>query len=213
MAPWILFCAAGCAGVLASEWRGSRLGVWVFKPLAATAFIAAALAAGALDSGYGMLVLAGLCLCWLGDVLLIPNGSEPSFLAGIGSFLLGHVLYGVAFLSLGLDVVGLAVGALVALGGGAWVLRWLRPHLEGVFRVAVPAYVVVIGAMLALAIGAAWAGASLAVAVGAAAFAASDIAVARDRMVQASFANGAWGLPLYFAAQLVIASTVAGATG
>lgn len=212
MAPWILLCAAGCAAVLVSEWRGARLGVWIGKPLAATAFVVAALDAGALASSYGSLVLAGLVLCWLGDVLLIPNDSEPSFLAGIGSFLLGHVLYGVAFTSLGVDGAALAAGVVIAILGAALILPWLRPHLDGVFRTAVPAYVVVIGAMLALAIGAVGAGATPLIALGAAAFAVSDVAVARDRMVQPSFANGAWGLPLYFAAQLVLASTVTGTT-
>jgi hypothetical protein len=36
----------------------------------------------------------------------------------------------------------------------------------------------------------------------------SELAGARHRFVANSFANRAWGLPLYFAAQLVLASTV-----
>jgi phage shock protein PspC (stress-responsive transcriptional regulator) len=48
---------------------------------------------------------------------------------------------------------------------------------------------------------------------GAALFYASDLTVARDRFVASGFANGAIGLPLYFAAQLVIAHTVASAAG
>ena len=43
---------------------------------------------------------------------------------------------------------------------------------------------------------------------GALAFAISDLAVARERFVTPSFVNGAWGLPLYFAAQLTLAGTV-----
>jgi uncharacterized membrane protein YhhN len=208
MAPWILLCAASCAGLLVSEWREARVGVWIFKPIAATAFLAAALAAGALDSDYGRLMLAGLGLCWLGDVLLIPKGSEPAFLGGLTSFLLGHVVYAVAFASLGVEASWLA-GAMVGIALlAAIVLRWLAPHLEGVFRLAVPAYVVVIGSMLATAIAAAGAGATVGVALGAAAFAVSDLAVARDRLVKHEFINGAWGLPLYFAAQLVLAGSV-----
>jgi hypothetical protein len=41
-------------------------------------------------------------------------------------------------------------------------------------------------------------------------FALSDISVARDRFVSKAFANRAWGLPMYFAAQLILASTVSG---
>jgi len=48
-----------------------------------------------------------------------------------------------------------------------------------------------------------------AIALGAAMFALSDVSVARDRFVAKAFVNRAWGLPLYFAAQLILASTVA----
>jgi hypothetical protein len=32
--------------------------------------------------------------------------------------------------------------------------------------------------------------------------------VARDRFVEQAFVNGAWGLPLYFAAQIVLALSI-----
>lgn len=44
---------------------------------------------------------------------------------------------------------------------------------------------------------------------GALAFTASDVSVARDRFVQHGFVNRAWGLPFYYAAQLLIAATPA----
>jgi hypothetical protein len=47
--------------------------------------------------------------------------------------------------------------------------------------------------------------------VGALLFFVSDLAVARDRFVSPGFANAAWGLPLYYAATLVLAATVRGA--
>ena len=40
---------------------------------------------------------------------------------------------------------------------------------------------------------------------GAALFFVSDLAVARDKFVGASFLNRAWGLPAYYAGQLLIA--------
>ena len=49
--------------------------------------------------------------------------------------------------------------------------------------------------------------------VGAFGFALSDVSVARDRFVEPAFANGAWGLPAYFASQCVIAYTVHGVAG
>jgi hypothetical protein len=39
-------------------------------------------------------------------------------------------------------------------------------------------------------------------------FYASDLAVARDRFVARVFLNRAWGLPLYFGGQLVIAASM-----
>ena len=45
---------------------------------------------------------------------------------------------------------------------------------------------------------------------GAAMFCVSDLSVARDRFVSPGFVNGAWGLPLYFGGQLLLAASVAG---
>jgi hypothetical protein len=59
--------------------------------------------------------------------------------------------------------------------------------------------------MCALACGVTAAGGPAIVALGALAFAASDVSVARDRFVQHDFFNRAWGLPLYYAAQLMLA--------
>jgi len=59
-----------------------------------------------------------------------------------------------------------------------------------------------------LAVGASFAVASPGMAAGAVLFAVSDLAVARERFVRAAFTNQLWGLPLYYAAQVVIASTV-----
>jgi len=67
----------------------------------------------------------------------------------------------------------------------------------------------VISVMSALACGVSAAGGPWAVAVGALAFTASDISVARDRFVRHRFINRAWGLPPYYAAQLLLARTPA----
>lgn len=73
-------------------------------------------------------------------------------------------------------------------------------------RVPVVAYVLVITTMVALAAGAASEHRSWALLVGAVAFYLSDLSVARDRFVAPGFANRVWGLPLYFFAQLLLAS-------
>jgi len=89
------------------------------------------------------------------------------------------------------------------------VLRWLGRSLPADMVLPVRAYLVVIGVMSTLACGVTAAGGPLAVATGALAFTASDVSVARDRFVKHEYANRAWGLPLYYAAQLLIAMTPA----
>ena len=67
LAP-ILVCAFAVAVLLLGEWRQSRTGVWLAKPVASLAFVWAALQSGATGSAYGDWLLAGLALCLAGDL-------------------------------------------------------------------------------------------------------------------------------------------------
>lgn len=201
-------CAAAVIGLLVAERRDSRAGVWLFKPLAAAAFLAAALGWGALDSGYGRWIGLGLVLCALGDVLLIPREKPRCFQGGIAAFLLGHVAYAIAFVGGGQHLAALVLAG-IAMALFAWrVLSWLSPHVPPDFVVPVRAYVAVISSMVVCAVAGWFAGGSTLALVGAVGFAASDLAVARDRFVSPGFENGAWGLPTYFGAQLLLALSV-----
>ena len=205
----IVLGALAVACLVASEWRDWQPGVWLFKPLASASFLWAALVWGATESAYGRLVLLALCLCAIGDVLLIPRGRGRAFLLGIGSFLLGHLVFAVAFVGLDVSKAGV-VGAAIAVGAIALLVwRWLRPNLPSDFRAPVLAYLVVIGAMVAVAVGAAFGSGIWAVGIGAVMFAASDLSVARRRFIAPRFIEQLWGLPLYFSAQFLLASTVA----
>jgi uncharacterized membrane protein YhhN len=195
-------------GLLLSEHRGWRPGVWVAKPLASTGFIAVALAAGALETPYGQAVMVALVLCWVGDVFLIPKGASALFLVGLVSFLLGHVAFAVAFTLCGPDPLWMAIAAVLLLPPALLVLRWLHPHLPEKMKAPVVAYVTVISLMLVTAVGAAAATGRCAIGLGAICFYLSDLHVARHRFVSQSFWNKSWGLPLYYAAQLILASTV-----
>jgi uncharacterized membrane protein YhhN len=210
--PFILLCALAVVGLLAAERRGSQRGKWIAKPVASLAFVGAALAAGALDGDYGRWILLGLVLCLLGDLLLIPLGRPAVFRAGIFAFLSGHLAYAVAFVGQPLDAAWLAVATLLIAFGFWRIWKWLAPHVAAM-RVPVVAYFAVIGLMTALACGVTGAGGPASVALGAVAFTASDISVARDRFVQHDFYNRAWGLPLYYCAQLLLASSVAQVAG
>ncbi|MCJ7453383.1 MAG: lysoplasmalogenase [Steroidobacteraceae bacterium] len=209
----IALCVIAVIGLLLAERRGSRVGLWLTKPVASVAFIWLGLESGALDTSYGQLVLAGLALCMLGDVLLIPHNQPGIFRGGLFAFLLGHVAYSAAFLTRPLAPVGLVAGGVALAAFIYLVLRWLGRSVPAGMVLPVRAYMLVIGVMSALACAVTAAGGPWQAAVGALAFTASDVSVARDRFVRHDFANRAWGLPLYYGAQLLIATTPALVSG
>ena len=202
-------CAAAVLALLAAEYLGSQPGKWLSKPLASMAFVATAVESGALDSSYGRWLLLGLLLSLLGDVLLLPAHRPRIFRGGVFAFLAAHVAYIAAFLTQPVNLVGtLVAGGMLAFAlRAAW--RWLRRTLTADLRAAVASYFVVIGTMATLACGMVPAGAPVTVALAALMFAASDLAVARDRFVREDFWNRAWGLPLYYGAQLLLARSIA----
>ena len=206
--------------LVGAEWADSQLLRYAFKPVASLAFICAALSARASVLGaaagagelagagdYSSAVVGGLALSWWGDVLLIPK-SEPVFKLGILAFLLGHVMYALAFLRFGVAVDGVYMGLGPIIPFGILVLYWLLPHVDAGMMVPVLAYVVVICTMVVFSAGALVHGATDLVPLGAVMFLLSDLFVARERFVAPSFANRLIGLPLYYASQLVLAFTI-----
>jgi uncharacterized membrane protein YhhN len=207
MYPAIALTTVSLAALLLAEWRGVKGVEVVAKPLASLGFLLAAYSQGALGSGYGRAIFAGLCLSMVGDVLLMSQ-AKAMFLGGLGAFLLGHVAYATAFVVRGVGLsVSLAAAALLAIPASL-VGRWLWPHTPSEMRGPVLGYIVVISAMVALALGTVSKLGGYTVLLGAVMFYASDLSVARDRFVKRGFLNRVWGLPLYYAAQLVLASTV-----
>lgn len=202
-----LLCLACALALVVAHARGAVNAQRVLKIAASGAFLATAVLAGAMQSGYGRWVLTALLLGAVGDLLLLARRSAL-FLAGLGAFLLAHLGYAVAFAGRGQAQAWLAGGALAMGLLAIVILRWLWPRLRPVYRGAVPAYVAAIGAMVATALGAAAATGQWSLAAGALAFAASDIAVARERFVAAGVVNKAWGLPLYYLGQVLLALSV-----
>jgi len=197
------------AALLYSIKTDNRRLTYVFKPLTSLLFILTA-STGGVAGAYDVWMLVGLILCMVGDVALIPKGRQW-FMFGLVSFLLGHVMYSVAFnvLLSSLALNWLAAGfVLFALG----VLAWLWPHL-GKMRVPVIAYVLVISVMA----WSAWsvfvnanlpATARLLIAVGATCFYFSDLFVARHRFIKEEFINRLVGLSLYYVGQFLLAFSV-----
>lgn len=206
LVPWVALTTAAAAALVWAEAQHSRLR-GPAKAAASTGFVAVALVAGALDSRYGQWVLVALALGWTGDLLLLGKSTAP-FLGGLTAFLLGHAAFVTAFLVRGVSVPATAVASVVAAPVALLVHRWLRPHLPHRLRLPVSAYIVVVSAMAATGVGAGVAGGPATIPSGTVAFYLSDVSVARDRFVAPGFVNRLWGLPLYYAAQLLLAASV-----
>ncbi len=206
----VIVCLVACAALVAAELRDWPIGRAIFKLIASSAFVLVAVQVDATASPYGRMILAALALGWLGDVFLLSRRSRL-FLLGIASFLLSHIVFATAFANRPLGNAALMIGLAAMSCVGLCVLLWLWSHLSGFFRVAVTLYVAAIVAMCAFAIAASAASGNWILAAAALAFAASDISVARDRFVAPGFVNRAWGLPLYYAAQVIFALSAGGA--
>lgn len=179
---WV-FCALFviCAPV---EWWAThtdRMRVrYVTKPLSVALLIGVAISADpSVPGAIRNWMVAGLVLSLAGDVFLLL--SEKWFIAGLGSFLLGHVAYIVGLqmgrTSLAWTLVGLVVVVVAAaVYGRAMLARVDLDQHRGMIGPVI-AYIVVISAMVTSAFGTA---AVLAV-LGAGSFYASDATLAWNR--------------------------------
>lgn len=179
--------------------------VYVFKPLTMLWVLAlASQSSDAVPTWYTGLIIAGLLFSLAGDVfLMLPS---DRFVQGLGSFLVAHLFYVVAFAA-----DGGAEGPLLALlpGGvlGGLMFVWLRPGL-GRMGAPVACYVIAIVAMAGFAL-ARWleapsAGTQLAC-IGAGLFVLSDGLLAANRFRTPFSAAQAVVLSTYFSGQCLIA--------
>jgi uncharacterized membrane protein YhhN len=199
------------AGLLMGE-KQTRTGpILAFKTPLSILFVATALIQPHPIQSYYHWVLAGLVCGLVGDVCLALKGNR-AFRAGLISFLLGHLLYVVAFASLTKPSDWLTLGHLFIAAVSLVVFYWLRPHL-GSMLVPVCLYIVVISVMMA----AAWVAflnpelapkGAWALFLGALCFYVSDIFVARDKFLKSQYLNRLLGLPMYYGGQFLIAFSV-----
>jgi uncharacterized membrane protein YhhN len=213
-------CAAATGALLAAELAISRgrAGETARRPAklcAAAAFVATALLAGAWSWRVGRWIGAGLAFGALGDAALLGR-KRRAFVLGMALFAVDHacVLRAAALVTppSTWSAAWLAAPAAVA-AAAVWRL-WRN---LGMLRAPVVLYAALIAVMLTgaaaplLAGPPAWFGARRAalLAGGALCFFLSDLAVARQRFAHESFWNKAWGLPLYFGGQLLIAWSAA----
>jgi len=196
--------AAAVVGMLVARALGADRLVMPLTVAASTGFVAIAVAAGGMEWGYGRLMVGALVLCWLGDVV-----GPHSFVSGLFSFLLAHLVLVAAFWSLGVTAKPLLAALGVAGVASAAVILAIYPHINGPERLPAIAYAAAISVMVAFAAGTrggpGWR-LRLAAAV---LFYVSDIDVALWRFVGGDFPY-AWGCyPLYYSACVMLALTAA----
>lgn len=203
-----LLAIASMVCAIACDWSTRKPAFYVFKPLTTVLVIATALALPATDAVYARMIEVALVFCLLGDIALMFKG-DPAFIAGLSSFLIGHLLFAAAFLH---GVPALAPGHLALIGGlyGAIGLFILMPRV-GKLRIPVLAYVAVLLAM--------WLAAdarltqlggvpALCVLTGASVFISSDSLLAWDRFVKPLPLAQPLILGTYFPAIMLIAWSI-----
>ncbi len=192
-----------------AEYADKRRRVYFFKPFTMMLIILFALMVRPpVDAVYKALILAGLLFSLGGDILLMLP--KDRFILGLISFLIGHLFYISAFVSLGgfnVRLMSLVVYVLI----GAVMLALLWPGL-GKLKAPVIVYLVVI-LMMGWQAMALWqvdprAGTFFA-SVGAALFVISDAVLAFDRFRLSFPAARLVVLSTYFSAQTLIALSLA----
>jgi len=213
MIPMVLVAAIGLlVGLIKAEKTADPKKILAFKTPLSLLFILAWALQPAQNPSFAGLILIALVFCLGGDVLL-ALGSQKTFLAGLVSFLLGHVMYAAAFFTVVTVGRAMAVATVVLMAVAVWVWRWLEPHL-GEMQTPVLAYIVIISIMVCSAAGLAANpkvpdAAQLTILTGAILFFISDLFVARQRFVADAHVNRQIGLPLYYAGQFLLAFSAA----
>jgi uncharacterized membrane protein YhhN len=125
-----------------------RVAEYLLKPLVMVFLIAVTLSIDPSSDFARVMLVIGLVLSMIGDIaLMLPKNL---FVVGLGAFLIAHVFYVIALLSLGISLTGFVVGV---------VLTTVVAVVQGAARTdktmagPVAAYISVISLMVAAAIG------------------------------------------------------------
>ena len=144
----------------------------------------------------------GLVLSFIGDMALVR---EDGFLVGLIAFALAHVAYTAAFVATGFNPWFAVPAAVATVFLFRVIRRWLNWKVPRWMERPVLSYMVLISIMMVAASGTT----NGRIFVGAGLFYLSDLAVARNRFIDDTFGNKLFGLPLYYAGQLILATVVA----
>jgi uncharacterized membrane protein YhhN len=154
----------------------------VVKPLVMVALAWLALAMGAADTNLGRYLLVALVFSFFGDIFLLGT-NVVDFSGGLASFLVAHIAFVLAFLTLGFQpgwaLLGLAIAVPLSLTSGRRIVRAAARQGGAALGAGVTAYLVVVALMVVAASGT---GRPL-VLLGALSFLFSDTLLALDRYV------------------------------
>jgi uncharacterized membrane protein YhhN len=182
----IASAAIALALVAALDWAAVQR-QWVrleraAKPLVIVVLAWLAVTMGATDHDVGRFLLVALGFSLVGDIFLLGT-KTVDFSGGLVAFLVAHIAFALAFLTLGVELrwalVGLLVAVPLSLTTGRRIVRAATHEGGAALGSAVTAYLVVIVAMVTSASGTALP----LVFVGAIAFLLSDTVLALDRFV------------------------------
>jgi uncharacterized membrane protein YhhN len=202
----VLAAASGVAAIIADHRKSWKL-IYLFRPLTMLLIIAVAANGQAAGWPFKLRILLGLAACLAGDIFMMLE--KKKFVEGLIAFLLGHLFYISAFLTIMRPRADLGTALPLLFFAGA-MMTILFPHL-GRMKVPVAFYILVITVMAGLAIqrfvdvGGAPA---LRAFLGALLFLASDSVLAVNRFVRPVPAAQKIILGTYFAAQLLFALSV-----
>ena len=197
--------------LLVAKKYSSAIGEWLTKPALSLLFILVAVLQMEGWSNFNAFMLAGFICCFLGDVFLIQAG-KIMFLAGLVSFLIGHLLYIAAFTQYASMTIWLVLPGIVILLADFAVYTWLKDYIHDMAG-SIVSYLIVISVMVFAASTVAvngnfgMTGRALLLG-GAVSFFVSDLFVVRERFVSKSFTNHALGLPLYYVGQFALAISI-----
>jgi alkenylglycerophosphocholine/alkenylglycerophosphoethanolamine hydrolase len=189
-AAWVALAVG--AVLAAGDWlavaRRTKALEYVCKPLTMVAFMVTALALDPVDGSERAWFVAAFALSLAGDAFLMlperPIGPLDTFVAGLASFLFGHVAFIAGLWSRGVGGPRLAVGVALVLALmltlGRRIVAGVRAGPDSSLVIAVTAYMLVISVMVASAIGT---GVALAIA-GSLLFYCSDALIAWNRFIE-----------------------------
>lgn len=159
-------------------------------------------------STYSLLITIAILLGALGDVCLVSK-KTLYFIAGLSAFLLGHLFFIAAFFQFEFRAEEVIAG-LIPLGITMYALfNHIKGNIDStVMKAAVVIYMITIGIMTAIALSIRVNGEHTLIGLGALLFLLSDYFVANNRFKKTKLYNRAIGLPLYYSAQFILATTI-----